>query len=187
MDNLARELRSWGELEVVMARSLEKTRADYIEQRLRVQVPAPPSLALCAPTVSPHCRPHPLALSCRPPRWPPRRSRARRRRTSGTAPCPLSSRVGPRHPRVFVSIPQCLRERVREVCSCICLKCAELFGLGFGGTLDYFRWIRARFLVSPTRPTRFCAPGQNPCTYIFGAHLRQMQEQTSNAEACGLR
>ena len=26
------------------------------------QVPAPPSLALCAPTVSPHCRPHPLCL-----------------------------------------------------------------------------------------------------------------------------
>ena len=29
---------------------------------LLLQVPAPLSLALCAPTVGPHCRPHPLLL-----------------------------------------------------------------------------------------------------------------------------
>ena len=38
----------------------------------------------------------------------------------------------PAAPSTFVSVPQCLRERVREVCSCIRLKCAGLLYLVLG-------------------------------------------------------
>ena len=72
-----------------------------------MQVPAPPSLALCAPTVSPHCRSHPFCLLLQrlphfahnvsglvelrmrwPAAWPP-------------APCPRQARARARQRRGF--------------------------------------------------------------------------------------
>ena len=38
-----------------------------------------------------------------------------------------------------------------------------------GVTRDYFGWKKARFLVSSTRPTWFCAPGQNSCAFEVDA------------------
>ena len=42
----------------------------------------------------------------------------------------------------------------RQEKSVLCiLKCLRLFVLGFGVTHDYFRWKKARFLISSMRPT----------------------------------